>query len=213
MPEPLLVYLMLGLVLTVGAAAWLAIRRPAPLLFGPGYRKLLGVPWKLATFAVALTAFNVIAPASGDPTWDYVDATFMSLGAFTLAPWTVGVLHGVLRRKTPKTLLLPALSFWWITAGGGYDLYILLRDGSYPPSWASNLALSSVLYLLAGLLWNLEDHPQRGLRFSFFDSDWPRAPAGGLSLRLVLIGLPMVLIVAAAILAFLLPPSWLRWTG
>ena len=213
MPQPLVVYLAVGLLVTLGSVAWLAVRRPAPDLFGRGYRRLLATPWKLATFALALVAFNVIAPLSGDPTWDYADATFMSVLAFTTAPWSVGVMHGVARRRLRPALLLPALSLWWFTAGGGYDLYILVRDRSYPPSWASNLALSSVLYLLAGLLWNLEDHPERGLRFGFFDADWPQAAPPRVTVRLALLGLPMVLIVAVAILAFLLPPSWLRWTG
>lgn len=50
------------------------------------YWKFLLSPWKIVTFIVAAAAMVVIAPYSGDPTWDAVDAGFMSLMTFLGAP-------------------------------------------------------------------------------------------------------------------------------
>lgn len=33
--------------------------------------------WKVVTFLIATIAMTVIAPYTGDPTWDYVDAPLM----------------------------------------------------------------------------------------------------------------------------------------
>ena len=46
------------------------------------------------TFVVATAGITLIAPYSGDPTWDYVDSVFMSVLAFATAPWVVGRLTG-----------------------------------------------------------------------------------------------------------------------
>jgi hypothetical protein len=48
-----------------------------------------------------------------------------------------------------------ALCLWLFSASWSYDLYLLLRDGSYPVTWLANLFASSLLYLSAGLFWNL----------------------------------------------------------
>jgi hypothetical protein len=34
--------------------------------------------------------------------------------------------------------------------------YLWMRDGHYPVTWWANLLASSVLYLCAGLFWNLD---------------------------------------------------------
>ncbi len=47
--------------------------------------------------------------------------------------------------------------------------------GRYPPTWLSNLLVSSVLYVLAGLFWNLECIPGRGVVFAFMEEKWPGA--------------------------------------
>src|SRR6185503_10849586 len=63
------------------------------------YFRYLGVPWKLATFAVAGIGMTVVAPHTGDPTWDYYDAAVMSALTFLTAPWSTGTLYLALRGK------------------------------------------------------------------------------------------------------------------
>jgi hypothetical protein len=42
------------------------------------YRAFLLRPWKLLTFFAALALITVVAPYSGDPTWDYPDSLIIS---------------------------------------------------------------------------------------------------------------------------------------
>ncbi|NRA31762.1 MAG: hypothetical protein HRU17_00335 [Polyangiaceae bacterium] len=82
-----------------------------------------------------------------------------------------------------------------------YDGYILLREGSYPTTWSSNLIVSGMITALAGLLWNLdhrgEDPPL--FQFSFTEDDWLAARPLPWSRVLVVGGcfaVPVVLMVA-----------------
>lgn len=169
------------------------------------YWRLLGARWKLSTFAVAAIGMTVIAPYTGDPTWDYADAAFMSVLTFTTAPWTVGTLFKVARKRRPLRHGFVAACVWLFSASWSYDLYILLRDGRYPPTWSSNIAASSVLYACAGLLWSLEWQPGRGMLLAFMRDDWP-APLPEVRFARVLgLALPLMLLVALMILAFFLP--------
>ncbi len=43
------------------------------------YFKFLFKPWKVTTFVIAAIGMTVVAPYTGDITWDYFDATVMSL--------------------------------------------------------------------------------------------------------------------------------------
>ena len=53
------------------AAILLMIRERKRLLpLQPEYWRYLAAPWKLATFTVTAVAMTVIAPYTGDPTWD-----------------------------------------------------------------------------------------------------------------------------------------------
>jgi hypothetical protein len=56
--------------------------------------------WKIVTFIISAIGLTVIAPYTGDPTWDYVDAAFMSILTYTTAPWVVGTIYLTLRGKT-----------------------------------------------------------------------------------------------------------------
>src|SRR5258706_4486974 len=140
------------------------------------YGRFLLVPWKLATFAVATLGIIIIAPYTGDPTWDYFDALFMSVLAFLGAPWVVGTLYLVVRRRLPLNHLFVALCLWMFSASWSYDLYLVVRDGRYPETWLPNIFASSVLYVAAGLLWNLDWRPNRGVTFAFLESGWPSVP-------------------------------------
>ena len=141
------------------------------------YWRFLFKGWKVGTFLIAAIGLTVIAPYSGDPTWDYYDASFMSLLTFFTAPWAVGVLYKVRIRDLSLTHGFVAFCAWMFSASWSYDLYLLIKDGYYPITWLPNIFLSSVLYCAAGLLWNLDWQEGRGLFFSFIEHNWP-APTG-----------------------------------
>ncbi len=153
------------------------LRRPnSYAVFNRIYWRALLAPWKLVTFFVATTGITLIAPYTGDPTWDYVDALFMSVLAFTTAPWTVGALYRVIQRKLPVQQGFVACCVWMFSASWSYDLYLLVRDGFYPGTWLANLLASSLLYLSAGLFWSLQWTVETGITFAFTYPDWPQQP-------------------------------------
>ena len=172
-------------------------------LLAPEYRRFLGVRWKLVTFVLAAVGLTLVAPYTGDPTWDYVDASFQSVLTFLGAPWAVGTLYLFIRRAaTPKQAFVAAC-VWMFSASWSYDVYILLRDGLYPDTWAINIVASSVLYLAAGLLWNLDWRPGRGVTFSFLEPEWLAVQTGTRFARLLGYALPFMLIAAASVAYFL----------
>lgn len=198
----------MGVGLQLYLAAWLSVLlagavvavryRRALGLFGRAYWSFLLVPWKLVMFAVGLVGIVAIAPWTGDPTWDAVDASVMATLTFATAPWTVGVLYrAVLRRARPgRAAVFVALVAWFFSAAWSYDGWLLLRDGVYPSTWSVNLLPSGCLYLLAGLFWSFEWTPARGTHLAFQESEWPvrsRAPFG----RVALWCLPVAVGVAA----------------
>ncbi len=151
-------------------------RREELELFRRSYWRLLLQPWKLVTFAIAGGGLTVMAPYTGDPTWDYFDGAFMSVLTFATAPWSVGVLYRVTHGRTSVWKALVAACLWLFSASWSYDLYLVLRDGYYPLTWWSNLVLSSCLYASAGLLWSLEWRTDRGAVFGFMEPGWPEVP-------------------------------------
>lgn len=190
------------------AAAALVLRSPERYaITHRRYWRFLLQPWKIVTFLIAAAGITVIAPYTGDPTWDYADAIFMSVLTFASAPWSVGVLYRAGRRMAGAAQAYVALCAMLFSASWSYDLYLLFRDGDYPATWWSNMAASSILYLLAGMLWNLESREGRGVIFGFFESDWPNPEGGGGFSRLVWFALPIMALVAALILPFL----WGGW--
>lgn len=172
-------------------------------LFDADYRAFLLTPWKLVSFAVAAVALSVMAPYTGDPTWDWFDAAMMSVLTFVTAPWALGVLYRTLGGRSTWFEIYIALCLWMFSASWCYDLYILLRDGSYPITWSANIVASSVLYASAGLMWNLEWRTGRGVVFGFMHSRWPSAPEPGSVWRLLLYALPFMLLVTAMIVPFI----------
>lgn len=172
---------------------------------GQSYRRYLFMPWKWVSFTIATIGMTVIAPYTGDPTWDYIDALFMSILTFLTAPWSVGMLYLWMTGRRPATLAYIALCCWLFSASWSYDLYILIRDGEYPHTWWSNLLLSSVLYACAGLMWNLEYQTRTGVIFGFMREDWPAPTAEDQFIRIFWFALPFMILVAALILAFVIP--------
>jgi hypothetical protein len=183
-------------------------RRPSQFeIAGEAYRRYLLQPWKLASFAVAAIGITVIAPYTGDPTWDYYDALLMSVLTFATAPWAVGTLYRALRGQAGIAQAYVALCALLLSASWCYDIYLVFRDGMYPVTWWSNMAASSILYILAGMLWNLEWRPGRGATFGFLELDWPDpAHAGGFA-KIAWFALPIMLLAAGLILPFL----WGGW--
>ena len=168
-----------------------------------GYWRMLLQPWKVATFVVATTGLAVIAPYTGDPTWDYVDATFMGVFTYLSAPWAVGTLYLWLRRRRGWREAWIAACLWLFSASWSYDLYLLLRDGSYPVMWSVNLVASSVLYVAAGLFWSLEHVAGRGVVLGFMQADWPATGSAVPFARVAWYALPFMLLVGAIIGSFL----------
>ncbi|MDR3353067.1 MAG: hypothetical protein LBO00_08755 [Zoogloeaceae bacterium] len=166
------------------------------------YWRFLLRPWKLITFAIASLGLMGIAPYTGDMTWDAFDAAFMSALTFATAPWAVGVLYRTLRGQASLAAAYVAACAWMFSASWSYDLYLLLRDGAYPETWAANIGASSILYCAAGLLWNLEDREGWGVIFAFMAEPWPPdARADGFA-RVVWFALPFMLLAGIAILSF-----------
>lgn len=159
-------------------------------------------PWKVVTFLIAATGLTLIAPYTGDPTWDYFDALFMSLLTYFTAPWAIGVIYKFIKRELPFKHAFVAFCVWLFSASWSYDLYILLRDGFYPITWFSNIFASSALYILAGLLWNLDWKREKGMFFSFMEKDWPVSSTHSVFPKILLLALPFMILVTFLILYF-----------
>jgi len=182
----------------------LLVFRRTILLCNRSYWRFLVRGWRLATFLIAITVFVVLAPYTGDPTWDYVDAAFMSILTYATAPWAVGTLFLALGGRQSGPYAYIAVCAWLFSASWSYDLYLLIRDGYYPNTWFANIFASSVLYLSAGLLWNLEWLPGRGVIFGFMEPGWPRVEAEGGFSRILLYAIPFMILAAAVFAPFLL---------
>ena len=185
-------------------AVFLMIRERATLvLLQPEYRHYILSGWKIVTFTIAATAMIVIAPYTGDPTWDYVDAAFMSVLTFVTAPWSVGTLYLACKRKAKPSHVYIAVCVWMFSVSWAYDVYILLRHGYYPPTWLPNIVLSSILYFAAGTMWNLQHKDGRGVVFGFMAPGWPDA-SHELGFRQIgWFALPIMLLVSLMIAPFL----------
>jgi hypothetical protein len=179
--------------------------RSTMLLFSPEYRRFLLQPWKVTTFVISASGMVVVAPYTGDPTWDYVDASVMSVLCYLTAPWAIGTLYRVIRgRERPMNAYL-ALCVWLFSASWVYDTWLLIRDGRFPVTmWWPNLMASSSLYVMAGLFWNLDWRPARGTVFSFMEPDWPTSHGGPVFIRSLWIGGVFMAVVGIMVLLFLL---------
>ncbi len=84
-----------------------------------------------------------------------------------------------------------------------YDLWLLVRDGAYPPTWAVNIVASSCLYLPAGMLWSLAWSPARGMHFAFSEAGWPKVAAPVPFRKLAPAALMLMLLAGAQVVPFL----------
>lgn len=162
-------YLILcAIALTVALAALIAQRRHIALLQGPYWRWLLA-PWKIATATISATALVVAAPYMGDRDWDAGVALLMSVLTFTTAPWAIAELW---RRRSRRAVYIAACA-WLLSSSWSFDVYWYVRRGFYPDNWFGNMIASSVLYVAAGVLWNLDATDHGRWKLAFTNTDWP----------------------------------------
>lgn len=166
------------------------------------YWRFIFQPWRVMTFAIACLSMIVIAPHTGDPTWDYFDAFFMSTLTYLTSPWTIGTIYNAGKRKLKLSHAYVAICLWMFSASWSYDLYLVLRDGGYPLTWFSNIFASSVLYVSAGLFWSLDWIQDRGVTFAFLENNWPYSISGSAFSKIVWYALPFMVLVSFLILYF-----------
>ena len=174
------------------------VKRNTLILTSRRYWKFLFEPWKIITFLSALLTITVAAPYSSDHTWDFTDSIIISLLTYALAPWSVATLFRNLKYRFSSAETFVAICFFFVPCWT-YDLYILLRDGIYPPTWASNLVLSGGITLMAGLFWNMFWSQKSGLTFAFMLQTWPpseQTPFRKVFWLCCLIGIPVFLSIA-----------------
>lgn len=185
-------------------AGFLMARHHATLeLFHARYWRFLLQDWKVLSFVGAGTSLTFVAPYADDTTWDYVDASVMSVLTFATAPWVIGTSYRVLMRRAAWVNGYVAVCVWWFSASWFYDLYIVLRDGAYSPYWLPNLFLSSLVYLAAGLMWSLEWKHERGVVLQFVEAHWPERDAERNFRKILPYTLPFVIVAGAVFLPFL----------
>jgi hypothetical protein len=104
--------------------------------------------------------------------------------------------------------LVVAIALMLFSSSWFYDAYLLWRDGFYTGRWAGNLMLSPFIYVVAGLLWNMEAkesgdfREQSAFRLSFVRADWPSRPVDTRFGPLVLVSIPFIVVAAFVLVAF-----------
>lgn len=137
----------------------------------------------------------LIAPYSGDATWDYLDAFFMAVLTYATAPWVAGIFYKFRLHKVSAKQAYIALCVWLFSASWSYDIYLLLRDKYYPFTWYANMVLSSILYWCGGLLWSLDWQPDKGVFLSFITEGWPEISRGNVFGKIIKKGFIYILVV------------------
>jgi hypothetical protein len=199
-------------------ASWATFCVAAVILFArdqkrliPEWRRYLGfllVPWKLGVFAIAFAFVTFAGRYTNDESWDWVTGSGMSMLTFLTAPWSVGIVYQVLVGRRPLPYLVIAIALLLFSSSWFYDAYLLLRDGVYTRRWAGNLMLSPIIYLAAGVLWNLEAKEEQdfgdqgGVRLSFVRMDWPSRPINTRFEPLILASIPLIVVAVFVIVAF-----------
>ena len=177
------------------------------------YLRFLMVSWKLGIFIPALIFVTFAGRFTNDETWDVVTGFGMAALTFLTAPWSIGLVYQVFVRRRPARYLIVALALMLFSSSWFYDAYLLLRDGSYSHRWAGNLMLSPVIYIAAGLLWNLEARQTAGFQdesgfgLSFVRADWPSRPVDTRFGPIMYVSIPFILIAVFVLVAFV------EWNG
>lgn len=159
------------------------------------------VPWKLSVFVPAIVFVTFAGPFTNDETWDTCTGGGMSLLAFLTSGWAVGTMYKVIVGQRSKSQMVVALAITLFSSSWFYDAYLLWRDGAYTSRWWSNLVLSPVIYLCAGLLMNLESRGS-GVGLACTRSNWPQIEDSGISMGMTLVAIPIVLVATFVLVAF-----------
>jgi hypothetical protein len=171
------------------------------------YLRFLVVPWKLWLFVPALVFVTFAGRFTNDETWDVVTGSGMAILTLLTAPWVVGVIYQVFVGRKSRRYVVVAVALMLFSSSWFYDGYLLLRDGEYTRRWLGNLMLSPIIYVAAGLLWNLEAkpagvHEDSGIRLSFVREDWPSPPADKRFGPIMFVSIPFILIAAFVLVEF-----------
>ncbi|MBY0573172.1 MAG: hypothetical protein K2P84_05790 [Undibacterium sp.] len=172
------------------------------------YFKFLCIPWKLWIFLPAFTFVSFAGSHTNDETWDVVTGSGMSLLTFLSAPWAVGLIYQVIIGKRHWRYLVVAIALLLFSSSWFYDAYLLWRDKAYTVRWSGNLMLSTIVYLAAGLLWNLETNIRKHycdrqyFYFSFVRTDWPSRPINTQFWPLLPAMIPLIMIAVFVLVAF-----------
>jgi hypothetical protein len=166
------------------------------------YWRFIFKPWRLIAFVIACLGMIIIAPHTGDPTWDYFDAFFMSTLTYLTSPWSIGALYNAGKGKLKLSHAYVAICVWMFSASWSYDIYLVLRDGAYPTTWFSNIFASSVLYISAGLFWSLDFIQGKRVTFAFMEKNWPDGTSESPFSKIVWYALPFMALVSFLILYF-----------
>ncbi len=166
------------------------------------YLRFLCVPWKLSIFVPALLFVTFAGQFTDDETWDIVTGSGMSILTFLTAPWALGLFYQVLKGKKAPQYMIVSIALCLFSSSWFYDGYLYLRDGEFSSRWLGNLMLSPIIYVAAGLFWNLEAKDSGGFRLSFSRTDWPKPPSDRSFRPLILISIPLIAIAAFVLVAF-----------
>ena len=132
MPTFFYIYITVWMTACLIAIVLMIQNRKTIILFQQSYWDFLKIKWKFTTFVIATSAFIILAPYTGDPTWDYYDAAFMSILTFITAPWSTGILFRFIKRQEKLLVAYIATCCWMFSASWSYDIYLVFRDGEYP---------------------------------------------------------------------------------
>ena len=156
------------------------------------YFRFLLRPWKTLTFGIAFVGMVVIAPYTGDHTWDYIDAAVMAILTFLTAPWSVGTFYRAARKRVSGIDVYIALCLMLFSSSWFYDGYIYWRDGIYPATWLSNLIISPTLYIAGGMFWNLDYVRGHGIQFAFQRQEWFHVSPNSAFRKILWVALPFM---------------------
>lgn len=168
------------------------------------YFKFLLEIKRFLSFLLATLILILCGLFANDPTWDIPISTIMAVLTYFTAPWTIGVIYKSIKREKKLYELYSAICFWLFSASWSYDLWDYLKTGSYPTSWTSNLALSSVLYFSAGFFWSLSWNHQRGVCFIFTDPSWPDRKSEFHLKKIALWALPFILLFSGVVIGLVI---------
>ncbi|MEO7161838.1 MAG: hypothetical protein ABI041_02855 [Bdellovibrionia bacterium] len=94
------------------------------------YFCFLFVPWKLVSFLISSVILIGVVPIMHDRSWDYIDASFMSVLTFLTSPWSIGVIFRSFKHNTPRNHVVLAVCIMCFSASWSYDLYNYIKDGT-----------------------------------------------------------------------------------